>query len=373
MNNGSLPRQKIFFKKRINQSSTSTTILSTSVSSESSISSSNLENQLKNQIDITTNIHITESFSKQKLQSILDEYHVYYTPTMTTDDLKVLCKMKIYNLNMPNELLKIQQRIRAEYKIFNFMIYTYLKILGNGYDSLKSCCLNEEDIGTGDLITEIPNVYLLIDEDHGYYYGFDIRTLITYEQKQIEKLNLSKNSNNDNMILINPFTKKFFSNSFISTYLKKYDFLRRNGWNMNYRMSVLNNEQKQRIQIIDLFQKINQLGFYVKSEWFINLSYKKCIKLYLGMDKILTTLSRSMVNRVVKSKIFKQGHTIYKIYDDETSENKELVIKSLFIDLNKLFTEGNTTSDRINGVLWFLTVFIQVSNEAYEHLSYLFQ
>ncbi len=332
-------------------------------------------------------IHIVDTFSKCKLESLLKDYKIKYTPTATIDDLKVLCKMKIYNINMTTELSNMKIKNRAEFRIYNFILNCYLKSLGNGYQALKACCLNEEDIGTGNLINEIPTTFILIEEDNGYYYGFDIRSLLVYNGIKSRssilsesRLNGSTNfcSNHTNVTdnskaLINPYTKANFSDSFLHTYTNKLAFLIRNNWPLEHRQTELSVEQQQRIRILDLFQKINHLGFYVKHEWFMDLSYKKYIKLYIGIQRTLSYLNNSTKTKVIRSNIFNQRELMVKLFGQkETDANKNLIIDILIKDLDKLVTEGITTADKINGTLWFLSVFVKISPDAHEHLSYLF-
>ena len=300
--------------------------------------------------------HLTDSFSEQKLKNMLKLYGISFYNKANIEYLKILCKMKIYNLDMKNEWQIITRKIQAEYKIYNFMIYNYLKKLGNCSRILKSCCINHDDIGTGDPVGKIPDVYLLLEESEGYYYAFYIRSLFLYQLKS-----------ND---FTNPYTGKSFNSNFMITYDRKLSFLKRNNWHVLFLDACLSDEQMNRIKILDVFQKINHLGFYVKHEWFTNLSYKRYIKLYYYLS-ILMNKNLAVVSRVVNTPIFQEMESIRKLENQESDVNKKQIIQKLITDIDILISEGKTKSDRINSVLWFLAVFIRICPEAKPYLSFL--
>ena len=153
---------------------------------------------------------------------------------------------------------------------------------------------------------------------------------------------------------------------FISTYNRKLNFLRSNGWNVNHSIVELTEDQKFRVDVIDMFQKINDLGFYIKYEWFYDLKYVDLIKLYVNMNKFIVS-----INNPIYSHIFNEKKRIIDMQYDSCELSRKLISMIIIENLNKLILTGTTKEDKITKVIWFLKVFITISYEAYRCLQFL--
>ena len=300
-----------------------------------------------NNNDINTNINNID-FLKQTLNN----YNIKYLKNDTINHLKNLYSYHIFNNISVLEDIKIYKKtMKASIIIYNFMILSYLKNLGNC--GLKYYCHNENDILTSDPILLINDVFLLIEQDGNFIYGFDIRSLYSYQL-------------NDNLHFNNPYTKQNFTEEFISTYNRKLNFLRSNGWNVNHSIVELTEDQKFRVDVIDMFQKINDLGFYIKYEWFYDLKYVDLIKLYVNMNKFIVS-----INNPIYSHIFNEKKRIIDMQYDSCELSRKLISMIIIENLNKLILTGTTKEDKITKVIWFLKVFITISYEAYRCLQFL--
>lgn len=181
---------------------------------------------------------------------------------------KEMVRRRIYNFLKLSGNARIVQRI---------MKLNYIKIYNKKHGPAKfkrNLCVNYTDFYSMDKLTEIPyeNFYSFCDTD-GNIYGFDILSLY----KIFSKSNSTQN----------PYNRKELP-SFISRDLrhliKKNKFYKKfaNGGNEiiihQEPVESLSERQKIELRTLDIFQKMDMLGNYTNTNWFLSLDRNKLIR-----------------------------------------------------------------------------------------------
>ena len=295
----------------------------------------------------------------------------------------------IYTLNM-NKLLVISKLIRG-YFIRKYNILKGPGFLNNKIINNKTDFLNFVDIDT----IKYNNLITYKDEQN-FVYGFHIHSLLEY----IKELKLQDNKA---FTIINPYTRKPFSDIFIKKLytLEKYNNKNKkklhvdnadNADNMNNvnnvnnvdTVNTVNNVNSSNSNIIDIlekkyknvpsdlkikrlcvdiFQRMDDLELYTQAMWFLNLSLFKLKQLYFYIEDIwhyragLTLQMRKKY--VFKGKAFSWPYTYIKSIVD-----KKLLQKILLYEFAKFAYQGKTKEDCITASYWILMGLTMVSPEA---------
>ncbi len=314
----------------------------------------------------------------------IPEYHDYMhlcKNNYNVSQLKLICKYyKLKKSGNKHELI---------YRIYNFLKFSChaVKIQKNfrGYLLRKLCkmkgpgvidrklCINSEDFATLDDIKDIKfsQFYSYVENscDKEHVYGFDICSLYNY---------LMKNKNNSK----NPYTRSKFPSSIILDLRKIIKYTKF----LNIPMSVKFDEQPPQqnelnsidsinARIVELFQQIDEMGYYTNSEWLINLSHSH----YKGFLKDLHDIwnHRLNIDESMKRRIIPPNGcpfnlcrvNVFQMHQESLIQTKRNCVKII----EKFVTSGINNSDRYLGSSHVLTALTLHSQEAAEALPWFFQ
>ena len=218
---------------------------------------------------------------------------------------------------------------------------------------------NDEDFFTFDKLDTIPPERLMIIEEDGYYYGFDI-----YSFKM-----LSEKNN------FNPYTRKK---------LKKCDIiicnLRLKDLDKHEDAAASNHpemtpEQLFNDSVLKIFQKMDELNVVASGthpRWFTELSFSQLRSFYKVLFDVWTyrtQLSQSQRDKIVPNKnVFRQfTYSISHITD------KRKLQQTILKDMDTLVSSGISQEDKATGCYYILIALTEVSAQVAQELPWLIQ
>lgn len=235
--------------------------------------------------------------------------------------------------------------------------YAQLRLRGPALDH-REFANNEEDFCSFDLRSEIPRRYFFsyLDSD-GFIYCFDTRSLF----------HLIDNS----AVSQNPYNRHSLS----SNILKKLEILRKNAiktkLNIYYETVALSAEEQLKSNIVDLFQKIDNLDFYTDIDWFMRLDVPGLKLLYqtlFTMFTIRSGLTKEQQRNIVPLNPFK---TKIAIINQNTSK-----LNLQQINLNTMQNMISSSTEHNNqklAALYVIMSFVYIDKRAAKAYPYLIQ
>lgn len=262
-------------------------------------------------------------------------------------------------LYLSKQSIKIQSLIRR--KLTN----KYIELHGPAFKD-KSLCTNETDFLSMEELTNIPyNQFFSFKDEDGFIYGFDI----------ISFNNLIYSSNG---VIKNPYNRHNISNETINnlrsllrlSVILKIDVTTK----INNVYDELSVKQCLELRVVTLFQKMDELGNYTNSSWFMNLNIRQLNKLFRELMEVWCY--RAPITMDIKQKICPPygnpfgGYTNHTI---STIQNIYELRKVILEVLEKLVFSGIDNDSKCLGAYYILGCLTLVSHEASVALSWLFQ
>jgi hypothetical protein len=218
---------------------------------------------------------------------------------------------------------------------------------------------NDEDFFTFDKLDTIPPERLMIIEEDGYYYGFDI-----YSFKM-----LSEKNN------FNPYTRKKLKKCDIiicNLRLKDLDKHEDAATNNHPEMTP---EQLFNDSVLKIFQKMDELNVVASGthpRWFTELSFSQLRSFYKVLFDVWTyrtQLSQSQRDKIVPNKnVFRQfTYSISHITD------KRKLQQTILKDMDTLVSSGISQEDKATGCYYILIALTEVSAQVAQELPWLIQ
>ena len=262
-------------------------------------------------------------------------------------------------------------------------IITYLKLQENLTDAIKSSiikfqaifkgfllrkrlkCCNKESLLTLESILMIDNKYYVQIKTDEQHYGFNIKFLYTH-------------------IIVN---KKIFN-----PYNPSISFSDKNLQYIEYKINkckernislinvcedpTLTKEQIFNFKVVDIFNKIDELGNYTKSSWFLSLNINQLKNFYIQFEdlwnyrlQIPITQKKKIVHN---GKLFMISTNTIKNYPNTNISKRKIQLILLSI-IDRIISEGHTIEEKKMGALYTLTALVIVSNDAAEAYPFLVQ
>lgn len=225
---------------------------------------------------------------------------------------------------------------------------------------------NKTDFYNFEDIEMIPLEFFYEHQEGNQLYAFDIRTLHDYMEacNQLEPIK-------------NPYTHVDFSQDTISEIKKIHKKFSKNHLLNDYKEAVdLNPEKQLEWRVLEVFQKINQLGHYAEYKWFWNLNLAQLKKMYHELEDLWNY--RLFLTQTQKLKII-HGYFPFTHYT-VTIFNKINVLndaRKVFIgEMDKFVTMGkldgkNGNDNKYTGSIIVLTALVLVSHDAANGLPHL--
>jgi hypothetical protein len=189
---------------------------------------------------------------------------------------------------------------------------------------------NKSDIYTLEDLDTIPKVYFFSFHDSNkHIWAFDIRTLSYLCSK-------SKNTKN-------PYTQEILSKEILNKIDKRIDWLKKYKYTITYDNPSLTNEQMWNQKVLQVFNKMENLGFLFNSEWFHEMDKEDSILFYKNLYNIWNyrlQLSIQEKNSIIpgfnRKKLFK-----YSI--EELNDKEEKVLRKNNLQIIEQFLSSNNT------------------------------
>ena len=320
----------------------------------------------------------------------LHEHDEFITNNYNIKQLKAICKY--YQLKVSGNKSQLYHRIYNTMKFFTPCIH--IQKMWRGYRLRKflsmrgpavlkrKLCLNAEDFITLDPIEKIPVSQFFSFEQDGHVYGFDLCSLINYIKKHSDRKPNPYNRENfpkfENPPFPSPIDNKY--NGTISQYIVKLVQISNKRFGMDVQITIdddtqsMNKEERLKHRILILFQKINELGHYSDSTWFINLDRLQIIKFLKDLHDIWfyrSQLSESMRRQIVfpTGDPFANIVNVFQLNILGLHSIKELCVAVM----EKFVTTGQTQDNKYLGSSHVLTALTLVSQDAAESMPWFYQ
>lgn len=326
-----------------------------------------------------------------------DEYEKVLDKKVKVSELKHTCKYyKLKSSGNKNELMKrLYNYLYKSFYVIN--IQKYIKKLlvdkWKEYSGIaifnRKLCVNNSDFANLDELDEIsPNQFFSFKCIDGQIYGQDVFSLYNLLNKTIDDNNRKKSTNmndkmNNNIVLLNPYTRKEIPNDVLFKMKKKIELskilnikleLEENS-EENKILNTLNSEETLiRNKIVDIFSEIDTYGHYTHIEWFLSLNEIKLRNFILKLVDIFNYRSR-LSNNIKKRMIPPNGLLVsinprISFFIMNSKEN----IQKYAIDLiEKLVLKPLNYEDRSLGCYFVLMALTLVNEDAALAMPWLYE
>lgn len=314
-----------------------------------------IDNNINNKMEIDNEYDNIDLFKKNIISKNTSFYKVYFIRQMikyhnlpiNSKQSKCLLVNEIYNY-----YIKLHNQEAHIDKIIKIQSLMRMKLIIN----IKNC-KNEEEIMSLESLYNIPLLYFIrIMDNNGYYYGFDIRSIIE----------IIKNDGK------NPYTLNKINENELNKINYKIELLKNNGINLEIEKDVLSPEKTMELRMIDIFHKFDLLDNYTNHNWFKNLNLNQLKQLYRVSEDIWNY--RTELTFDDKKKIINNGIAFnIPIYQINKTKHKINLQKIILDEYERFSSQGLTNDDKKLGVMLMLTGLVEISSEAGYALPHLVQ
>jgi len=222
---------------------------------------------------------------------------------------------------------------------------------------------NTSDFFSMEDIKNIPRhlLFSYVDTDK-MVYAFDVRSISTL---------IEKNTDSE---LQNPYNRQPLSQANITKAMKFIRWCRKK--NIDTRWAPIEPstpDQRFQLKVTDLFQKIDELGYYTNSQWFIELDERKLRRLYVELYDIwyhragLTNIGR---NIIIPSPARPFRYSLRDIIGSRSLD----FLRKANMELLRMFVSAATEKpDRSSGAMYVLTAMTLVNKECAESYPWLYE
>jgi hypothetical protein len=292
----------------------------------------------------------------------LKQFAKCYKLKISGNKKELIRRIFIY-LYLSSYLIKIQKRFRG------FIQRKYNELHGPAFFK-RTLCTNETDFITMEEITKIPyfNFFSYQDTD-GFIYGFEISSL--------HNLTL-KNQSNNNKPLTNPYNRNMITT--ITTNKIKSIIRLSNILSLPIQLAmeeevpIMSEEKMLEMNVLSLFQKIDELGNYSDPKWFLSLNRHQTVKFIRELIDIWAY--RAQLSDEVKCNILPpNGHFLMNthLHFLQIEQNTLLLKKMILGIIEKLVTNGVDRDSKALGAYYILGALTMVNYEAATALPWLYQ
>lgn len=225
---------------------------------------------------------------------------------------------------------------------------------------------NKTEFFTLEDISEIPSEFFLEYREGDKIFAFDIRTLHDYIQ--------SCNPLED---IKNPYTNVAISKEKLDDIKKRYKKMSKSKTIDDYKDKIeFTPEKKLEWRVLEVFQKINNLGHYSDYKWFWDLNLVELKKYYYELEDLWNY--RLFLNYHQKQKIL-PNYTPFVIYNiaifnkiNKLDDARKILIDEIDKFISMGITEGKNGNDnKYTGSIIVLTALVEVSLMARQGLPHL--
>lgn len=218
---------------------------------------------------------------------------------------------------------------------------------------------NTTEVYSLEALDSIPQVFFFSYADkQKNIWSFDIRSLL--------------NILSQGQPLQNPYTREDFSQKTLQRFRSRIDWLRTRKFPLLYGLEeTITPEQEWNQKVLDIFMKIEALGYLLSTSWFTDLSIESHKKLYRTIYELwyfrlgLTNIQKEEIcpgHNTNQGKLFRKNpEEALRVH----TEMKWWKKQNLAI-INSLITKGTNKSNRGLGALYVVMGFVSVNRKAAE-------
>lgn len=206
------------------------------------------------------------------------------------------------------------------------------------------------------------NLFSFVENDK-LVYAFDIRSIASL----FEKHDISGNP-------INPYTRQVFSEKIIKKAKNYIRWCRKK--NVDTRWAPIdaeNPEQKFKLKVIDLFQKIDELSYYTNPDWFLSLSADNLRCFYVELHDIWfhrAELTQEMRYTIIPPPAYPFKYSIREIVAQKSID----FLRKVDMEMIRMFIEASPhRSDRVLGAMYIVTVLTLVNKKCRDTYPWLYE
>lgn len=296
-----------------------------------------------------------------------------FSKTYTLSDLKEICLH--YGLKRSGTKPELVERIHkhlsslpcaiALQRAYRAHLYRKYKTSGGPALMRRKLCVNDSDFFTMEPVAEIAAASFFSYQDvDNFVYGFDVVSLYHLIIKLYPE---TKNPYNRNEIPMEALAALYSRLHLSKIFNQKLE--------LSINMDEIPPEKKRELNIIDLFQEINNLGNYSDAAWFNNLSTAGYLRFLREMSEIWDY--RAELTREMKMAICPpNGNPFYGIpiatirsYVDDPSRLKMYCVRVI----ENLIRNSSTADRKCLGAYYVLAALTTVSMDARAALPWLYE
>jgi hypothetical protein len=295
-------------------------------------------------LEIKINISSLKTFLK----------HYSLRTTGNKDDL--LRRLFVF-LHLSGNSIFIQKNIRG------FIRREYNRIHGPAYKK-RSLCVNDTDFFTLDSLVNISNDQFFSYKDKDQFiYGFDICSLY----------NLFMNGKTD---VLNPYNRNVISQFYfdrILTILRLSKILKTEVTIDIIEEEIVDKSKALQLRALSIFQKIDSLGNYSDSQWFLSLTRPRLLKFMRELSDIYNY--RANLSQDIKYKICPPSGNPFYNFDMQIVETGDLdsAKNSILNVIENFINNGVDNDSKSLGAYYVLASLTLVNSNAAEAIPWLYQ
>lgn len=223
---------------------------------------------------------------------------------------------------------------------------------------LRAISQNETEIYSLESIQKIPQAFFFSYADsQRCVWSFDIRSLVALMSQ--------------GHTLTNPYTREPISQQTLGRIRNQISYLRSRKYPLVYFTGVLTDEQIWNQKVLDVFMKLESLGYLCSCEWFTNLNvdeHKNFYRLLFQLWQWRLGLSATEKEEIVPHHT-RQSSRIFKSCPDAliaTDHDLRWWQKHNLTLINAFVSRSEDKTKQALGSLYVLMAFVQVSEDAAE-------
>lgn len=287
-----------------------------------------------------------------------------------------------YNYNV-NQLKRIARKYKQKvsgnkqellFRIYNYLKYSYnankLQCLFRGYlirviynnKNRHMECINDTDFFSLNKLKEIKDKDFFMFREKEFNYGFNIKSIFHLIKQSGPKLN--------------PYTRCEIPNKIIhkiKLYIRVSKLMNKNkDFNISKINNILSEEKKLELEVISVFQKIDNLNHITNPNWFLSLGRFSLYRFYRELKDIWCY--RLQIQTETKINIIPHDGRPFSHYPQNFASLTLLQMQGYIIKMiNDFVTKGTSESYRSLGAYYVLGALTLVSQSAASSLPWLFE
>ena len=304
----------------------------------------------------------------------IEEYDNLIKYNYNVKQLKSICKnykLKVSG-NKNEKIYRVYNYLKYSFyaikiqKIFRgFLIKKLMKMKGLRY---RKKTTNDTDFLTFEKIKDIKFDQLFCFKgENDFYYGFDIYSLYNL---------CIKTEGNEG--IKNPYNRKFISNRVIrrlreSIFITNRVLKRNVLYKFQKDTEHLSPMKKIELKTIEIFQKIDQLGFITDTKWFLTLSKIRLIRFLKELVDVWDYRA-NITHEIKKQVVHPDGRPFQDIQLTTLLVKSELTLKKYALNaIEKLVTRGVNKDSKVLGANYVLGALTIVNHNAANSLPWLYE